>query len=92
MFLRRIGVELSELFIEVAAALSNLFQRFATLAQQFHQLGQLWAITGIDIFLLDVPLQMRRHVFRRQRIDVVMVQPQQFVGVERTRGFADRPQ
>lgn len=62
MFLRRVGVELSELFIEVAAALGNLFQRFATLAQQLHQLGQLRTVAGIDIFLLDMPLQMGRHI------------------------------
>jgi hypothetical protein len=55
---RRIGIKLSEIFIEVTAACRNFFQRFATLAQQFHQISQLRAIAGINIFLLNVPLQM----------------------------------
>ncbi|MDS1398278.1 hypothetical protein XC59_02795 [Klebsiella pneumoniae] len=73
MFFRGVGIEFSELFIEVAAALGHLFQRLATLAQQFHQLSQLRAVASVDIFLLDMPLQMRCHILRRQGIDIVMV-------------------
>ena len=73
MFFRGVGIEFSELFIEVAAALGYLFQRLATLAQQFHQLSQLRAVASVDIFLLDMPLQMRCHILRRQGIDIVMV-------------------
>ncbi|CCJ99025.1 conserved hypothetical protein [Cronobacter malonaticus 507] len=90
MFFRRVGVKLAEIFVEIAAGLRHLFKGFAALAQQFHQLRQLRAVAGIDIFLLDMPLQVRRHILRCQRINVVVVQPQQFIGVERARRFADR--
>ncbi|CSG68508.1 Uncharacterised protein [Shigella sonnei] len=56
MFFRRIGIELSKIFVEITAALCHLFQRLAAFAQQFHQISQLRAVTGIDIFLLNVPL------------------------------------
>ena len=84
MFLCGVRVELSKIFVEVTAALRHLFQRFAALTQQFNQLRQLRADASIDIFLLNVPLQMRCHIFRCQRINVVMVKPLQFFGVERT--------
>ncbi|CCK07946.1 conserved hypothetical protein [Cronobacter sakazakii 696] len=90
MFFRRVGVKLAEIFVKIAAGLRHFFKGFAALTQQFHQLRQLWAVAGIDIFLLDMPLQMRRHIFRRQRINIVVVQPQQFIGIERARRFTDR--
>ena len=83
VFLGRVGVERVKLFIEVTAAFSNFFQRFATLAKQLHQIRQFRARTGIDVCLFNVPLQISRHIFWLHGIDVVMVQPQQFVSVER---------
>ncbi len=74
---------------QVAAALRHLFQVLQRSPSNFTSSATAGRYS-VDIFLLDNTYAMRRHIFRRQRIDIVVVQPQQFIGVERARELAHR--
>ncbi|MNT53372.1 hypothetical protein D3C72_1904570 [compost metagenome] len=84
MFFCCIRIKRIELFIKIAAAFSDFFKRLAALTKQFHQIRELRASAGINVSLLNMPLQIGRHVLRLHGVNVMVIQPQQFIGVKRT--------
>ncbi len=77
------------LFEQVTALGGDFHQGIAALGQQGHHSRQGRALAGIDLLVCHVPGQVLGHIGRIQAAHVVVVQPQQFVGVEGRGGLGD---
>ena len=82
-------VDRLKIFEQVAALGSHLDQGVAALGQQGDHVGQRRAIAGVDLLVFHVPCQMLGNISRIQAAHVVVVQPQQLVGVKRRGGLGD---
>ena len=75
MFFRGIGIEAVKVFIEVTAGFRHFFQCLAAFAQQADQVCQFRAVAGINSGVLNMPLQVNCHFFRRHTVNVVVIEP-----------------
>src|SRR5512138_228602 len=87
ILLRRLLIVLNRFSEEEDAVLRHLLERLRALLLRLRDRGKLRIVVHLDTECLELRLQMLRKMLRCRTHDVLLVQPQQLIGIERRGRF-----